>query len=73
MWIVGDAHPNSLTDSTMSPKRENNRRIKDWAHFLACSTSRVEGRVGAPRWGLGRMISKSITHTNLHKPKQQAG
>jgi hypothetical protein len=28
----------------------------------------VEGRAGAPRWGLGRLIS-----IDLHKTKQQAG
>jgi len=32
---------------------------------LARSISRVEGEVGAPRWGLGRLTSKSITHTCL--------
>jgi len=34
---------------------------------LVRSISRVEGLAGAQGWGLGRMISKSITHTNLHK------
>jgi hypothetical protein len=28
----------------------------------------VEGRVGAPGWGLGWMTSRSITHMGLHKP-----
>jgi hypothetical protein len=33
---------------------------------LAHSTSRVKGHVGALGWGLGRVASKSIIHTNLH-------
>ncbi len=31
------------------------------------NTLRVEGRAGAPVWGLGRMTSGSIIHTYLHK------
>jgi hypothetical protein len=38
---------------------------------LARSTSRVEGRVGAPRWGIGRLTSNSLTHTDLHKPNNK--
>jgi hypothetical protein len=34
---------------------------------LSCSILGVEGCAGAPGWGLGRMTSKSITHTDLHK------
>jgi hypothetical protein len=53
--------------------------IQKWKHikkkvgicFLAYSTSRVEGRAGAPRWGLGQMTSRSITHINLHKPNNK--
>jgi hypothetical protein len=37
----------------------------------ACSlvhgTLGVEGRARAPGWGLGRVTSKLITHTDLHK------
>jgi hypothetical protein len=36
------------------------------AHSLAYNTSKVEGHVGAPEWGLGRLTSKSITHIDLH-------
>jgi hypothetical protein len=35
------------------------------------TTLRVEGCVGAPKWGLGRVISESIIHTNLHKPNNK--
>ncbi len=36
--------------------------------FVAHNISRVEGCVGASGWGLERLISKSIIHTDLHKP-----
>jgi hypothetical protein len=38
---------------------------------LACSTLKVKGHVGALEWGLERVISKSITHTDLHKPNNK--
>ncbi len=38
------------------------------ARSLARSTSGVEGRVGALEWGLGKLTSNSIIHTDLHKP-----
>jgi hypothetical protein len=31
----------------------------------------VEGHVEALGWGLGRVTSKSITHTDLHKPNNK--
>jgi hypothetical protein len=37
---------------------------------LACSTSGVEGRVGALRWGLGQVTSRSIIYMDLHKPNK---
>jgi len=36
-------------------------------HFLAHNTLWVEGRVGVPGWGLGRLTSKLIIHTDMHK------
>jgi len=41
------------------------------AHSLARNTFGVEGHVRAPGWGLGRMTSNSITHTDLHKPNKK--
>ncbi len=38
---------------------------------LARNTLGVEGRAGAPGWGLGRLTSNSITHTDLHKPNNK--
>jgi hypothetical protein len=37
-------------------------------YFLARSILGVEGRVRALGWGLGRVISGSIIHIDLHKP-----
>jgi hypothetical protein len=36
-------------------------------HFLAHNTLWVEGRVGVPGWELGRLTSKLIIHTDMHK------
>jgi hypothetical protein len=41
------------------------------AHSLARNISRVEGRAGTSKWGLGRLTIKSITHMNLHKPNNK--
>ncbi len=61
-----DAPPSFLMDLIVSPKvKTTEGGIR--ARSLAYSTSGVEGHVGAPGWGLGRLTSKSITHTNLHK------
>jgi hypothetical protein len=38
---------------------------------LTCSVSRVEGLARALGWGLGRMISESIIHTDLIKPNKK--
>jgi len=40
------------------------------ARSLPHNTSGVEGRAEVPRWGVGRLISKSISQTNLHKLSQ---
>jgi hypothetical protein len=41
------------------------------ARSMAHNTLGVEGHVGALGWGLGRLTSKSITHTVLHKPNNK--
>jgi hypothetical protein len=66
----GGTPPNSLIDSTMSPKVEMMEKGVG-VHSLACSTSRVDRRAGAPRWGLEKMTSKSINHTDLQKPNNK--
>jgi hypothetical protein len=54
--------PSFLMDPTTSPKV----MITEGEGIGACSlvhiTLGVEGRVGAPRSGLGRLTNKSITH-----------
>jgi hypothetical protein len=58
-------------DSIVSPKVKTSKGEGIGAHSLACSTSGVEGHAGVPGWGLGRLTSKLITHTNLHKPNNK--
>jgi len=54
-------------DSIVSPKVKKTEGERIGVHSLAHNTSGVEGRAGALGWGLGRLTSKSITHTDLHK------
>jgi hypothetical protein len=56
-----------LMDSIASPKMTTTKGEGVGVRSLACNISGLEGRVGAPGWGLGRLTSKSITHTDLHK------
>jgi hypothetical protein len=55
-------------DSTVSPKVKTIEGEGIEVCFLTRSTSGVKGRVEASGWGIGRLTSKSITHTDLHKP-----
>jgi hypothetical protein len=50
---------------------ETTEEKKVGVRSLVCNISRVEGRVGAMGWGLGQVTSKSIIHTNLHKPNNK--
>jgi len=65
-----DAPPSSLMDSIVSSKVKTTEGERVGALSLARSTLGVEGCVGVLGWGLGRLTSKSITHTNLHKPNK---
>jgi hypothetical protein len=65
-----DAPPNSLIDSTVSPKVKITKgRIR--VHSLTCNTSRVERHAGALRSGLEQMTRGLIIHTDLHKPNSK--
>jgi len=64
-------YPKLFKGLNYKSKGEYNKSRKVWAHSLIRNTSKVEGHVGAPRWGLGRLTSKSITHTYLHKPNNK--
>jgi hypothetical protein len=52
----------------MNPKVKTIKGERVGACSMVRNISGVEGHVGAPKWGLGRLISKSITHIDLHKP-----
>jgi hypothetical protein len=54
-------------DSIANPKVKPMKEGRVGAHSLAHNTLGIEGRVGAPGWGLEKMTSNSITHTDLHK------
>jgi hypothetical protein len=41
------------------------------AHSLVCRTSGVKRCAKAPKSGLGRLTSKLIIHTNIHKPNNK--
>jgi hypothetical protein len=57
----------SWIDLAMSPKGENNKRINSWGTLLSLHHFGDRRDVEVPKWGLGRVTSKSITHTDLHK------
>jgi hypothetical protein len=64
---ASDAPPHSLKDSNESLKM----KIMEEEWVRVCSLTHnilgVKGRVGAPGWGLRRVTSGSIIHTDLHK------
>jgi hypothetical protein len=67
---LGDTPLDSIMDSTANPKVETMKR-RVGANSLVHSTLGLEGHARAPGWGLARMISKSITHIDLHKPNNK--
>ncbi len=66
-----DTPPNSLMDSIASLKVKTTKGEGVGARSLAHSTLGVKGHAGTLGRGLGRMTSKSITHTDLHKPNSK--
>jgi hypothetical protein len=70
-WEYYDTPPDSLMDSFANPKVKTTKGKGIGARSLAHSILGVEGRAKAPRWGLGRVKSKLITHINLHKPNNK--
>jgi hypothetical protein len=60
-----------LDGLTASPKVKTVAEEGIGVCSLARSTSTVEGCAGAPGWGLGRLTSNSINHTDLHKPNNK--
>jgi len=71
--MVFDAPPNSLIDSIANPKVKITKGEGVGARSLGRSTLGVEGCVGAPGWGLGR-VTKQINYSHgLAQTKQQVG
>ncbi len=66
-----NAPPNSWIDSTASPKVKTMKGQGVEACSLARNTSKVNGRAGALRWGLGQMTSDSIIYKDLYKPNNK--
>ncbi len=58
-------------DSIVNPKVKTTEGEKVKVCYLTRSTSREEERARTPGWGLGRLTSNSITHTDLHKPNNK--
>jgi tRNA U55 pseudouridine synthase TruB len=66
-----DAPPQSLKDSNASLKVKTTEKKGVEVRSLARNISRVKGCVGTLGWGLGRVTSKSIIQTDLHKPNNK--
>jgi hypothetical protein len=62
--------PRLLDGLNYISKGEIIKRRRSWGCSLNRNTLGIEGRVGTLRWGLGRMISKSIIHSDLHEPNK---
>jgi hypothetical protein len=61
----------SLMDSIASPKVTIVEGEGVVVHSLARNISGVEGHARILGWGLRRLMSKSITYTDLHKPNNK--
>jgi hypothetical protein len=55
----------------MNPKVKTMKGERVGEPSLNCNISGVEGLVGALERGLERLISSSITHTNMYKPNNK--
>jgi hypothetical protein len=71
--MVFDAPPYSLINSIVNPKVKITKGEGVGAHSLGRSILGVEGRAGAPRWGLGRVTKQVIYSHGLAQTKQQVG
>ncbi len=59
--------PNSSQDSNVNSKMKTTKEEGVRICSLARNTSKVEECVGPLGWGLKRMMSKLIIHTDIHK------
>jgi len=58
-------------DLAASLKKKTTEGKKVGAHSLARNTSKGRRACWSSRMGPGRLISKSLTHMNLHKPNNK--
>jgi hypothetical protein len=65
--VKNDTRLSSLMNSTASPEVKTIEGKGVGARSLAHNTLRVKGHARASGCRLGRLTSKSITHTDLHK------
>jgi hypothetical protein len=70
MWS-NDTPPNSLINSIVNSKVKIAEGSKVGVRSLACNISKVEGHAKASGWGLGRIISGPIIHTDLQNPNNK--
>jgi hypothetical protein len=64
-------HPKFLDGFTTSPKVKTTEREGVGVHSLVRNILGVEERARVQGWGLGRLTSNSIIHTDLHKPNNK--
>ncbi len=66
-WRAALTHPKALDRLNYETKGENNARIR------TPSSQHYGGRKAcwSSKMGLGKMTSKSIIHTNMHKPNNK--
>jgi hypothetical protein len=70
--VVIICHTPKLFDGlTISPEVKTIKGERVGVRSLVRNTFGVEGHVGALGWGLGRLTSNSIIHTDLHKPNNK--
>jgi hypothetical protein len=70
MWYV-NAPPHFSKNSNAIPKMKTMEEEGIGVHSITRNIVRIKGRVGTLGWGLRRVISGSIVHTNLHKPNNK--
>jgi hypothetical protein len=66
-----DATLKLLDGLSCESKEEDNGRRKNWGALLGLSHFEGKGACWSSGMGLGRLTSKSLTHTNLHKPNNK--
>ncbi len=70
-WALTNSSPSSLMDSIVNPKVKTTERKRVGSHSLARNTSRGKGACWSFEMGLGRLVSNSLTHMDLHKPNNK--